>query len=71
MNCSDVRVGQPLADGSWPRTLGCRTMRMSARCQAGRAWADLEEAQLALTSLPYCAGKRKVIICVAVADERA
>lgn len=53
----DVRVGQPLADGSWLVTLGRRTMRMSARCQAGCAWADLEEAQLALDIKPLHAAQ--------------
>ncbi|MHA7601438.1 acetyl/propionyl/methylcrotonyl-CoA carboxylase subunit alpha [Alicycliphilus sp. T452] len=53
----DVGVGQPLADGSWLVTLGRRTMRMSARCQAGRAWADLEDAQLALDIKPLHAAQ--------------
>ncbi len=53
----DVGVGQPLANGSWLVTLGHRTMRMSVQCQAGRAWADWEDAQLALDIRPLHAAQ--------------
>ena len=47
-----VQVDQPLADGSWLPSLEGRTIRMFAECQPRRAWADLDDAQLALDIMP-------------------
>ncbi|MNV36500.1 Acetyl-/propionyl-coenzyme A carboxylase alpha chain [compost metagenome] len=54
----EVEVSPLLSDGGRLVTLGGSTMRMSAKCLPGRAWADLKNAQLALDIQPMHATQR-------------